>query len=64
MIRKGGCVDDWTLEPKSPICVLAKAPLKNKNLGKQTIRPDYYLIGPINFPPIRNGVCTGIESML
>lgn len=51
LTRKGGCVDDWTLEPRSPICVLAKALLKNKNLRKQTIRPDYYLIDPINFPP-------------
>lgn len=46
LMRKGGCIDDWTLEPRSPICVFAKA---HKNLRKQTIRPDYFLIGPINF---------------
>lgn len=50
-MRKGGCVDDWTLKPRSPICVHAKAQLKNENLRKQTIRPDYYLTDPINFPP-------------
>lgn len=51
LARKGGYVHDWTLEPRSPICVLAKALLKNTNLREQTIRPGYYLIDPINCPP-------------
>lgn len=49
LMSKGGCVDDWTLEPRSPICVFEKALLKNKNFRKQTIRPVYYLIGTIKF---------------
>jgi len=49
LMRKGGCIDDWTLEPRSPICVFANA---HTNLRKQTIKLDYFLIGPICLPAL------------